>query len=123
MLPCVHIARPTSHRIELTLSGEIDIASAGELADAADLVLAAAPRDVGLDLRQVTFFSAVGLRFLLNLKENVAHHGGNLTVAPIPRCVALVVQASAAAPVVTRRRVLVRHSGPDPVPAAIRPWY
>ena len=123
MLPCVHIARPTSRRIELTLSGEIDIASAGELFDAADLVLAAAPSEVWLDLRQVTFFSAVGLRFLLDLKGIVAHHGGDLTVAPIPRCVALVVQAGTAAVGVTRGPEFAGHSGPRQVAAAIRPWY
>ncbi len=51
----------------ITLVGEIDLASRGELDEAVDAFLGSSAAHVELDLRDVTFFGSDGLHFIERL--------------------------------------------------------
>lgn len=62
----------------LVLSGELDAWADQELAPRAAVLLARAGPDVVVDLRDVTFLDAGGLRLLLRIRERVLFHGGRV---------------------------------------------
>jgi anti-anti-sigma factor len=84
-----HIGLELDPECRLELAGEVDGASAAQMRNALDLLAAAPPRAVTVDLAQATFFDANGARFLFAVHDLVATAGGHVTVvgagAPIRR--------------------------------------
>lgn len=83
-------ARPSDFRIEhhvldgatmLVISGELDIASASQLADAAAKAAADGNGPVVLDLCDTAFIDSSGLRALLRAHDDLAGHGRRLAIA------------------------------------------
>ncbi|OPG07396.1 anti-anti-sigma factor [Streptomyces sp. GKU 895] len=61
-------------------SGEIDMASAGALAEHLSAATAGPRPDVLVDLRAVAFFDCSGLRVLCRAESRAREHGGRLRV-------------------------------------------
>jgi anti-anti-sigma factor len=84
-----HIGLELDPECRLELAGEVDGASTAQMRAALDLLAAAPPRAVTVDLAQATFFDANGARFLFAVHDLVATAGGHVTVvgaeAPIRR--------------------------------------
>ncbi|MFI7498333.1 STAS domain-containing protein [Streptomyces sp. NPDC049687] len=62
------------------VAGEIDLATAGLLADHLDAATALAAPDVLVDLRSVVFFDCSGLRVLCRAEERALRAGGRLRI-------------------------------------------
>jgi anti-anti-sigma factor len=69
----------TGGRVDVTVSGEVDMATADDLFHAASKDGTAAAT---LDLRAVTFFDSAAIHAVLRLAE---HYGGGLRVLPSPQ--------------------------------------
>lgn len=54
------------------LAGEVDIATAGQAADAIRAALTAAPREVHIDMAAVTFLGSSGIHMLLRARREAA---------------------------------------------------
>ncbi|MCW2568383.1 MAG: Anti-sigma factor antagonist [Mycobacterium sp.] len=84
-----HIGLELDPECRLELAGEVDGTSTAQMREALDLLAAAPPRAVTVDLAQATFFDANGARFLFAVHDLVATAGGHVTVvgagAPIRR--------------------------------------
>jgi anti-sigma B factor antagonist len=78
----------------LTLSGELDIASAPALERALDDVGASLLHRLVIDLTQVTFMDSTGLRALLLARQRTADGGQELLLCPGPRQVQRVFELS-----------------------------
>jgi anti-anti-sigma factor len=87
----VRIAEPEPDRVDVTLVGDIDYAASKQLDAVVDRALRAGPREIRLDLADVTFFSAAGLNFLLRLRVAAKAEQAVLVAEPVPRCVQRVV--------------------------------
>ncbi|CAM5672286.1 STAS domain-containing protein [Streptomyces griseorubiginosus] len=61
-------------------AGELDLATAGFLAEHLDAATATARPDVLVDLRDVEFFDCSGLRVLCRADSRAREHGGRLRV-------------------------------------------
>lgn len=74
----LRIRTEKDHAIHLSVSGEIDLTNAAEIATTA---ISAAPggREMVLDLSGVEYFDTSGVRMLLNVKETL---GERLTLIP-----------------------------------------
>ncbi|GGK21682.1 hypothetical protein GCM10010124_12710 [Pilimelia terevasa] len=68
----IDVRRDASGAPELTVAGEIDMLSTGELSDAVRAALADAPHRVVLDLGGVTFCDSLGLGTLMLLNREAA---------------------------------------------------
>lgn len=66
--------------IHITLHGEWDIATTGQVRAALTAVRAQGPADLVLDLRGLTFIDVTGLVVLLELDADCERHGGTLTL-------------------------------------------
>jgi anti-anti-sigma factor len=75
------IARNGSHTV-VSLQGELDIASEGELAAGLGLVLIPPTRVLTMDLRELSFLDSTGLRALLELRTRCETHGCRLLLIP-----------------------------------------
>lgn len=64
----------------LVLTGEIDIATAGGLREAAQRAIAAQPARLVLDFAGVTFCDSQGLSTLIALNKDIRAAGGRLTL-------------------------------------------
>jgi anti-anti-sigma factor len=80
----------TDERLLLTLSGELDIASAPMLERAIESM----DRPVLIDLTEVTFMDSTGLRALLLARQQAEDSGHALTLRPGPRQVQRVFELS-----------------------------
>jgi anti-anti-sigma factor len=84
-----HIGLELDPECRLELAGEVDGTSRAQMREALDLLAAAPPRAVTVDLAQATYFDANGARFLFAVHDLVATAGGRVTVvgagAPIRR--------------------------------------
>jgi anti-sigma B factor antagonist len=78
----------------MTLSGELDIASAPSLEHAMQDVMHSAPGRVVIDLAGVTFMDSTGLRALLMARERATGNGQELRLRPGPRQVQRVFELS-----------------------------
>ena len=67
----------------LTLTGEIDIATAGDLRAAAQRTIATSPKRVVLDFAGVTFCDSQGLSALIGLNKDVRAAGSRLVFVNI----------------------------------------
>ena len=75
------IARDGSHTL-VSLQGELDIATEGELAAGLGLVLGPPTSVLTLDLRELTFLDSTGLRILLNLRTQCEESDCRLRLIP-----------------------------------------
>ena len=73
----------TATEVVLALTGEIDMATAGELRAATDRNLLDPPTRVVLDFAGVTFCDSQGLSTLISLNRQVAAVGSQLVLANI----------------------------------------
>jgi anti-sigma B factor antagonist len=74
--------------------GELDLATAPEVQHRLAGLALAAERRVVLDVQDVTFLSAAGVRVLLDAHDRVAAHGGRLVLRSPSRLVQRVLQAA-----------------------------
>ena len=75
------IARSGSHTL-VSLQGELDIATEGELAAGLGLVLGPPTTVLTIDLRELTFLDSTGLRILLNLRTQCEASDCRLLLIP-----------------------------------------
>jgi anti-sigma B factor antagonist len=68
----------TAEEAVLVLTGEIDIATAGNLREAAERTIASRPARLVLDFGGVTFCDSQGLSALIALNRDVKASGGRL---------------------------------------------
>jgi len=80
------------HRTVLAASGEIDVATAPALVEAATAVLASGALDVWLDLSEVTFMDSTGVRILLDTRGALSGTGRSFAVICPPGPVRRVLQ-------------------------------
>lgn len=66
--------------ISITVTGEIDISTAHLLTELVEQVVEDRPTRVVLDMAEVSFFCADGLRALLRARDTVAAAGGQLVL-------------------------------------------
>jgi anti-sigma B factor antagonist len=73
-----------SNRTHLTLSGELDLATVGQLEEAIASRLSAG-EDVVVDLRGLAFMDSSGVRALVSGHADAQDGGGSLTIVRPPR--------------------------------------
>ena len=71
------------HGLHLRLVGELDIATAGQLGAATATLTARDLQHLCLDLTDLEFLDAAGLRALLATRALVADHGGQLVLTGV----------------------------------------
>jgi anti-sigma B factor antagonist len=76
----VATAGPASRTVELRVRGELDIASAPELAAALDALLTADHRVVVLDLADLSFLDCAGMRPIRSALSALRRRGGTLVI-------------------------------------------
>lgn len=69
----------------LTLSGDLDLGGAPGLARAVTVAIEANPTWLVLDLEGITFIDSVGLRQLINARQQATAHGVIVTIRRVPR--------------------------------------
>jgi anti-anti-sigma factor len=87
----VRIRQRRPQRLEFLLAGDIDLNAVDQLDQALRLAAHARSGSIHVDLQQVSFFSATGLTFLVQLQAVAAARHAVLTVGPPPTCVADVI--------------------------------
>ncbi len=101
--------RITLHHDDATASatfavtGELDLATASVLRDAATAALAERPNVLTLNLAGVSFCDAAGLGGLLDLREHAGAAGVRLRVAAVSPAVQRVLDATGTAPLFSLR--------------------
>jgi anti-anti-sigma factor len=80
----------------LVLSGELDIATAPEVDEAARAMLSQGVRDLVVDLRGLTFVDSSGLRLLIVLNERATAEGWSLGLLGPPDASLSVFQITGA---------------------------
>jgi anti-sigma B factor antagonist len=76
----VATAGPASRTVELRLRGELDIASAPELAATLDRLVAANHLVVVLDLGELSFLDCAGMRPIRSAMSAMRDRGGSLVI-------------------------------------------
>jgi anti-sigma B factor antagonist len=84
--------RPDERGDLLILSGELDLASAPLVVEAADLVGQTAAPDVIVDLSGLQFIDATGLSALIEVREHLAGKGRTMSLRGTPTCVHRVLK-------------------------------
>ena len=77
----------------VTVAGELDISTAGQLQVYAEEALRSAPRRLVLDLSGVSFFSAAGVTVLTELVDSAAAYGTDLLLGEVSPAVTRVFRA------------------------------
>jgi anti-sigma B factor antagonist len=77
---------------EIAIQGELDLAGVSVLEDAAESLELPGLRDLVLNLRELDFIDAAGLRAVLDLYAECQSVGTTLTIIPGPRRVHRVFQ-------------------------------
>jgi anti-anti-sigma factor len=80
----VATAGPASGSVQLRIRGELDIATAPELAAELERVLAAHPRLVVLELGELSFLDCAGMRPLRHALSDLRCRGGSLVIRHAP---------------------------------------
>jgi anti-sigma B factor antagonist len=70
--------------VTLTLTGELDLAVADELAHVLHRALAQRPNILVLDLSGVTFVDCAGIRAVVAAQRQTAAHAAHLSIIPAP---------------------------------------
>jgi anti-anti-sigma factor len=97
--------------VQLTVSGDLDLAAAPVLRDAAARVALDAGRLVLLDLCSATFVDSSVVHFALDLHRRATARGGELVIMATPRTKALFGLVGAG-------ELTIIEDGPDDVPLA-----
>jgi anti-sigma B factor antagonist len=85
--------RPDGDRIvRVRIAGEVDMATAPQITDAARNAIAAGAREVRLDMAEVTFLDATGIGRLLVAQRDAADHDVLLRVVDAHHRVVLVLE-------------------------------
>jgi anti-sigma B factor antagonist len=84
-------ARVEDRESLVCVAGELDVATAGQLADLLTEVLRTGSERVFLDLADVTFMDCAGLAVLLRAREASLGGGGGLCLVAVSRCVRLLL--------------------------------
>jgi len=82
----------------VTVTGEVDIATASQLRDYAEEALRPAPRRLVIDMGGVSFFAAAGISVLSALADSAAGHGTELLLGEVSPAVTRVLLAVGALP-------------------------
>ncbi|MFL5896266.1 MAG: STAS domain-containing protein [Thermoleophilaceae bacterium] len=93
----------SSDRISVRLAGEFDISGVRDFHRVLARVQEEAPEGICIDLRELTFMGATGVRALLDLQARARRDGFELTVVKGPRLVQRVFEMTG----VDRRLALV----------------
>jgi anti-anti-sigma factor len=95
------VSKPLELRIEhdrrsprIALTGELDLASAGELEDGLKQLESTGPELIVLDLRELQFMDSTGLRAVLAADARARDRGGRLIVVRPPGEVERVLQVT-----------------------------
>jgi len=109
----VYFSRHDEHAHMITVRGEVDLATAGDLLLRLRMLAGSASEPILLDLSQVTFIDCAGLRTLRAFCQHAAAAGGSVRVAAASLAVARLFELAA----------LCGHApwlppAPDPHPAA-----
>jgi anti-anti-sigma factor len=78
----------------LPVSGEVDLASIGDLIAAARACLAAAPSVLEVDLAEVTFIDSSGLGALVRIRNEAVERGVQLVLVHLPPAVTRLFEVS-----------------------------
>jgi anti-anti-sigma factor len=76
--------RTEGDRRRLALSGELDLASAGALADAVNKLCDDGAKEIVLDIGELEFIDSTGLRVILSSRVICADRNCSLSIAPQP---------------------------------------
>lgn len=76
----VATAGPASRTVELRIRGELDIASAPEVAAALDRLIAGDHRVIVLELGDLSFLDCAGMRPIRTAMCSLRHSGGTLVI-------------------------------------------
>lgn len=82
----------TATEAVLALTGEIDMATAGDLRAATDRAMSEAPSRLVLDFTGVTFCDSQGLSTLISLHREVAARGGRLVLVNVGEFMARLLE-------------------------------
>lgn len=91
------VVRQREDAIVLMLSGELDMASSPQLADALDRLRPAPRTRLELDLRELGFIDVSGLRTLLRARERARRWDGELILLNIPNSLRRLVHLTGTA--------------------------
>jgi len=80
----------------LVLRGEVDLANYDEVSRLLHEQLDVADGDLRVDLSEVTFFAAAGVRALLEAADVARRRGVTLRIDPLSRSAAMVLHATGA---------------------------
>ena len=80
----------------LVIRGEVDLATYDEVSRLLHEHLEVADGDLRIDLSEVTFFSAAGVRALLEASDVARRFGVTLRIDPLSRSAAMVLLATGA---------------------------
>lgn len=72
------IIEKTHAGVSVLLAGELDLATASQLSDALDWLCGAVPRQLTLDLSQLSFCDCAGISVFVAAHERQCAHGGCL---------------------------------------------
>jgi anti-sigma B factor antagonist len=81
-------------RFRLVLSGDLDMASAPELASAIARLCTAGALEIELDLRDLSFVDPAGLGALADARERCSRHRATLFLIPGPSAQRTLLQAA-----------------------------
>jgi anti-sigma B factor antagonist len=84
-------ARVEDRESLVSVAGELDVATAGQLGDLLTEILRSGSSRVLLDLAGVTFMDCAALAVLLRAREASMVAGGGLCLLAVPRCVRLLL--------------------------------
>ena len=84
-------ARVEDRESMVSVAGELDVATAGQLGDLLRDILRAGSNQVLLDLADVTFMDCAALAVLLRARQASEIAGGGLCLLAVPRCVRLLL--------------------------------
>jgi anti-sigma B factor antagonist len=91
----VKVEEQAPGRFVMSLTGELDLATAPALADAVTGLLAGAPvRQLRVDLAEVRFLDSSGIRALLQARRAAEQHGASFTVDRPGEMVSQVLRAA-----------------------------
>jgi anti-sigma B factor antagonist len=97
------VTRLDPHAAVVVVHGEVDLATAPQLRDAALRALAVGAGNLHLDLTGVTFMDSAGLHVLLATRRRARLTGGHLALCGTSRCVDRLLELTGTASILGRQ--------------------